>query len=107
MACNRFNRKTVQLNLNGKGYLSMVGQADPLRFSIIFYLRVFNTKKKLLVDEILVYGIYIDEGWEEEERNRGYNNRIINKIHELDDHFCSRRQVDNFCSRLKVGLPVF
>ena len=52
----------------------MVGPADPLRLSTI------STKKKLLVDEILAYGIYIDEEWEEEERNTWYNKRMIEEM---------------------------
>ena len=70
----------------------MVGPADPLLLSTIFYFLVFNTKKKLLVDEILAYGIYIDEEWEEEERNLGYNKRMIQEIKLSYDCFCSRRQ---------------
>ena len=71
----------------------MVGPADPLRFSIIFYFRVFNTKK-LLVDEILAYGIYIGEEWEEEERNSGYNNRIIKNINYHYCHFVAGESLD-------------
>ena len=65
----------------------MVGLADPLRLSTI------STKKKLLVDEILAYGIYIDKEWEELERNTSYNKRMIEEIKHSYDHFCSRRRL--------------
>ena len=89
MACVLFNRK------RGKATCRWSDRQirSCYRPFFIFYFLVFNTKKKLLVDEILAYGIYIDEEWEEEERNTGYNKRMIEEIKHSYGYFCSRRQL--------------